>query len=50
MLKLSLQGKDAADYAVQLYHNETGINVPVVAVDINKLAARDDAPFSNETP
>jgi len=43
------KGKDAADSAAQLYHQVTGIDVPVVAVDINKLASGDDAPFSNET-
>lgn len=44
------QGKNAADSAAQSYHEVTGIDVPVVAVDINKLALGDDAPFSNETP
>jgi len=42
-------GKDKADDAAQKYHQATGIDVPVVAVDVKKLKSGDDAPFSNET-
>lgn len=42
------KGKIAADSAAQSYHRVTGIDVPVVAVDVHKLASGDDAPFSNE--
>ncbi len=41
-------GKSAADSAAQLYHKVTGIDVPVVAVDVNKLVSGDETPFSNE--
>ncbi len=42
-------GKIKADLAAQSYHRATGIDVPVVAVDVDKLKSGDDAPFSNET-
>lgn len=44
-----IKGKAAADSAAQLYQQVTGIEVPVIAVDVEKLTAGSDAPFSNET-
>ena len=41
------KAKAAAVSAAKLYHDATGIDVPVVAVDVKKLSLGDDAPFSN---
>lgn len=41
-------GKAKADSAAQSYHEVTGMDVPVVAVDVDKLISGNDAPFSNE--
>jgi hypothetical protein len=44
-----ITGKEKADAAAKSYHDLTGIDVPVVAVDVKKLVSGDDAPFSNES-
>lgn len=42
-------GVVAANKAARLYHRATGITVPVIGVDVDKLQSGSDAPFSNET-
>lgn len=44
------KGKAAADQAAKLYHDATGIDVPVVGLDRKKLVFGEDGPFTNESP